>query len=875
MTNDECGMTNSGLSNRNPSFANRHFAGSCWLLVALCFLPALAQSADILINDDTTGGCLQRAPATAALPGGGYLVVWEDSRRSDYDVNIYCRRMNDYGAPIGLEWVVNQDTTSRNIQDYRQASPAIAVNTRGIGLVAWEDYRTGLSQVRYQLGVNGHALLDRDPCCAPSPLGQIEPAVTALGRSWVVVWREGASGIRGALIDSSGAANAEFAVTDTGERPSVASVGSGFVVAWQQVVGESNAVCLRWFNSAGQAQGPATLALGAYAARPQVACDSQGYGIVTWEETAGPPQRIWARTFDNQGNWRADPFVVNELHGDAATRPTVAAAAGTGRCVIAWQDARNGPYQIYAQTLDLEGNIYGSNFPVELVPATAGESMPAIVMSAAQAHPDDFAAFWTDLREGDANIYGVVGNLARSGSDAFRVNSDSATAIQDFPVINLDSSGNALCFFYDFRNGTEHPAVWCQRLNSDGTRDGSNFRVNDDTANRPATFYWAATNLTGRTVVAWQDARNGDPDVFAQRYDSRTNPLGANFRVNDDTGFAAQTWPFVAVNDSGASVVIWADARNRVSAPYAQLFDRDGNRLGPNFRVSYTGREPSAWISNQGDVWLTWISPVGIRLRHFDASGAALDTALHITEGSADLFGAPKVNGISLGSVWLVWMDRRRGDWEVYAQKLSASGEPAGAGFRLNDGNVLCGHYLPWIAWDRARTLYVTWTDLRIPGDLDVRCLVLDTSGLARDSSFIVNTDPEPGTDQWAYGSVAARGPNVVFIWIDNRNLRSWDVYARIGLPRVSHQRWWTGLQVLPSVIKDECLIRPTIPVRGPADLAVYDVAGREVRRFRNLEIAETGGSLAVNVGGLPSGRYALRLKVQNLTLGAIMLKVR
>jgi hypothetical protein len=868
------------------------------LLLALCAGAAFAQSGDILINDDTAGGCLQRAPACAALPEGGYLVVWEDYRRSDYDPNIYCRQMNDYGAPIGLEWVVNQDTVSRKTSDYRQASPAIAVNARGVGLVAWEDYRAGLSQVRYQPVFSGHALLDRDPCAGPSPLGQIEPAVTALGRSWVITWCEGGAMIRGALIDSSGAPNTEFAVTDTGVLPSVAAFGSGFVVAWQQVVGESNAVCLRWFNSAGQALGLATLAANACAARPRVACDSQGDGIVTWEETASPGQRIWTRSFDYQGNWRADPFVVNELHDNAASQPAVAAAPGTDRCVVAWQDARNGPSQIFAQTLDLEGNMAGSNFPIELVPASAGESMPVLAMSAALVHPDDFAAFWIDLREGDANIYGVVGSVSRiqgfkdsrirgkvpdsliprfldSGLNAFRVNTDRATAIQDFPVINLDSSGNALCFFYDFRNGAQHPAVWCQRLNRDGTRNGINFRVNDDTANRPATSYWAATSRFGRTMVAWQDARNSDPDIYAQRYDSRTNPLGSNFRVNDDTGAAAQTWPFVAVNDSGASVIIWADDRTRVPSPFAQLFDRDGNRLGPNFRVSFSGREPSAWISNQGDVWLTWISPVGIRLRHFDASGTALDTALHITEGNSGIFGAPKVNGAALGSVWLVWMDKRRGDWEVYAQRVDPTGRLIGANFRLNDDDVLCEHWLPWITWDRADKLYVTWTDMRIPGDLDVRCLVLDTSGVARDSSFIVNTDPELGVDQWAYGSVAARGPDVVFTWIDNRNLRSWDIYARIGLPPVSRQRWWTGLQVLPSVTRDECLIRPTIPVRGPADLAVYDVTGREVRRFRDLVIVETGGSVAASLGDLPAGMYLVRLRVQGLALGAKLVKVR
>ena len=865
-------------------------------MLALCAGSALAQSGDILINDDTTGGAIQRAPAVAAMPGGGYLVAWLDYRRSDYDPDIYCQWLDLQGTPKDTVWTINHDTLSRRIQDYRKSNPAIAADAQGNALIAWEDYRGGIVNVRYQLAPAGRPrdTIDRRP--ALTDREQFAPAVAASDSAFFLLWRHHDNEIRGVRIDSLGNPCPEFTVAQISApgvclSPSVAAwnarpgVSAGFVAAWQESGVDSSAVRVRWFSSGGQPLSAVMRVGGAAAKRPRVACESLGHGLVVWEEG----DRVRGIVFEVLGYFPGNPFAVSDSTGLAAKSPAVSAAPGGGGFITVWQDNRDGPAQAYGQLLGRDGNPEGGNFRLEAEPSAAGESLPAVALS--RWTDGGFAAFWTDVREGDANIYGTVtqwpsgpvtkclslDHLTTTPLDhsSFRLNSDRASCIQDFPVINLDAEGNARCFWFDYRNGAEHAAVWGQCLDRDGGRRGHNFRVNDDTLNRPADFFWAATNRAGTTVVAWEDKRNGDPDIYAQRYDAECLALGPNFRVSDDNRNTPQTWPFVALNDSGAFVVTWTDVRSRVVSPFAQLYDRAGNPRDTNWRVAYSGREPSAWISNQGDVWLTWISPVGIRLRHFDASGVALDTALHITEGSAGRFGAPKVNGTGLGSVWLVWMDQRRGEWEIYAQKLGSDGRLRGANLRLNDDNVLCEHWLPWLVWDGSDRLYATWTDLRIPGNLDVRCLVMDTAGNARDSSFIVNTDPGPNVNQWAYGSVAARGDNLAFTWIDNRNLWSWDTYARIGLPRVPERRWWAGLRALPSTTRSTCRIRPTLPVRGMAELSIYDALGRKVRQLPAEILSEPGDAVNIDLSDLPNGRYFLRMKVRNLVLGGTVTVLR
>lgn len=847
--------------------------------VGLSVLPAFAQSPDILVNDDTSGGAIQRAPAVAALPDGACIVAWEDSRVSDYAPNICCVRLDAQGTPVDTEWIANHDSATRRTQDYRKSSPVLAADAPGNILIAWEDYRGGTVHIRYQLAPGGHVRETTDRRPALTDFEQTMPAAAAGKSSFFLVWRHHDNEIRGVRIDSLGDPGLEFAAAEVSApgvclSPAVAAwypgagFDPGFVATWQESWPESTAVRARWFCPDGRPATPALRAGGAGATRPRVACDSLGRGLVVWKES----ELIWAITFEVFGSSPSHPFAVSDDRGSAVAFPAVSAALDSARFTIVWQDNRDGPSGVFAQLIDWD-RMSGGNFRLESEPGPAGESTPCVAMC--RQSNGAYAAFWTDLRESDANIYGVVQTAIPSPAPTFRLNNDRASCIQDFSVINLDADGNARCFWFDFRNGTEHSAVWGQRLNHDGTLAGHNFRVNDDPAGSPANFLWAATNRSGLTVVTWQDHRNGEPDIYAQLYNAECLPVGSNFRVNDDTGNAPQTWPFVSINDSGGFVVAWTDARSRVVSPYAQLFDRNGNRLGMNWRVAYSGREPSCWISPWGDFWLSWISPVGLRMRHYDSTGAPLDTALHVTEGIAADFGAPKVNGTGLGTVWLVWMDQRRGDWEVYAQKLNSDGQFVGGNFRVNDGNTVCGHYLPWIAWNGADRIYITWTDMRIPGNLDVRCLLLDTTGAARDSSFIVNTDPGPNVNQWAYGSVAARDDNVVFTWIDNRNRRSWDTYARIGLPRVPVRRWWTSLSVMPSITTGLCRIRPTLPVRGTADLAIYDVSGRRVRNYPNQFIAETGGSLVADIGDLPPGLYPIRLKVQGLTLGATVVRIR
>lgn len=72
------------------------------------------------------------SPVVAAAPGTGGLVAWENLSGAQGDpVNVFARRFDAHGNPIGADFMVN--TTAANAQ----GQPAVAMDSSGNAAVAW------------------------------------------------------------------------------------------------------------------------------------------------------------------------------------------------------------------------------------------------------------------------------------------------------------------------------------------------------------------------------------------------------------------------------------------------------------------------------------------------------------------------------------------------------------------------------------------------------------------------------------------------------------------------------------------------------------------------------------------------------------------
>jgi hypothetical protein len=115
----------------------------------------------------------------------------------------------------------------------------------------------------------------------------------------------------------------------------------------------------------------------------------------------------------------------------------------------------------------------------------------------------------------------------------------------------------------------------------------------------------------GRLYVVWNDARNGDVDVFLTSSSDQGTTWTAPTRVNDDYvgGGADQLEPWVWVDDAGHVHVQFLDRRddpaNLKLSVYLATSTNGGASFGPNIRISDAGLvqggvpgRPTRWIGD-------------------------------------------------------------------------------------------------------------------------------------------------------------------------------------------------------------------------------------------------------------------------------------
>ena len=215
---------------------------------------------ELLVNQFTAYN--QRVPSVAALPGGGFVIVWcSELQRSGIvdssnpnnlyqnttlpSVDVFARFFATDGTPSGNEFMVN---TGTNIC----ANPRVAVNSNGSFMVTWGEKDTLVQPFSWDIfarpfsssGVGGLVQLVNDYQFGD----QYGPQISSLGTDYLVAWtslgQDGSrEGVFGQFLNANGShLGVEFrANTTTISRqihPAVASDGTGrFLVSWASYAG--------------------------------------------------------------------------------------------------------------------------------------------------------------------------------------------------------------------------------------------------------------------------------------------------------------------------------------------------------------------------------------------------------------------------------------------------------------------------------------------------------------------------------------------------------------------------------------------------------------------------------------------------------------
>ena len=734
---------------------------------------------------------------------------------------------NRSGAPLSPEQgktilAMVDFLVSANDGTAAQWSPAIAIDGSGNFVITWGDERNGNPDI-YAQRYNSAGTPQGSNFKVNTDAGtaeQYEPTIAMDGSgNFIIIWKDYRSGNEdiyaqgyyssGTPQGSNFKVNDDFGTADQWS-PAIAIDGSGnFVITWGDERNGNTDIYAQRYNSTGTPQGSNfkvnTDAGTADQRGPGIAIDGSGSFVITWEDYRNGNMDIYAQRYNSTGTPQGSNFKVNDDAGTTYQWSPAIALDGSGNFIIIWQDNRSGNYDIYAQRYNSVGTPQGSNFIVNTDAGTANQWSPAIAMDGS----GNFVITWEDLRNGNYDIYAQRCNSSGTllGSN-FKVNTDVGTADQFAPAIAMDGSGNFVITWEDYRNG--NPDIYAQRYNSAGTPQGSYFQVNTDAGTADQGGTAIAMDGSGNFVITWIDERNVDSDIYAQLYNSAGTPQGSNFKVNTDAGTTDQWGPAIAIDGSGNFVITWEDLRNGNFDIYAQQYNSAGTPQGFNFKVNSDAGTTYQYASaiamdGSGNFFIIWQDyrngNMDIYAQRYNSAGSPQGTNFKVpADAGTAAQEYPAIAMDGSGNFVITWEDSRNGNMDIYAQRYNSAGSPQSSNFKVNTDAGTAGQQFSAIAMDDSGSFVITWHDYR-NGDEDIYAQRYNSSGSPLGENYLVPDPLYAGYPQ-QMPSVGLSGSILCFTWQDLRN-GNWDIYAKVWRSFNPFLNTFTGYSPIDLVIID------------------------------------------------------------------------
>jgi len=380
------------------------------------------------------------------------------------------------------------------------------------------------------------------------------------------------------------------------------------------------------------ANGVRIAATGTNQRTPAITGDGAGGAFVAWRDLRVPDGDIYLQHIDGSGNpvagWPASGLGIGT--GSATQSAPVVASDGAGGVFVAWVDHRAGNDDIYLQRVTGPGALaagFAGN-GIAVAAAAGDQGAPSMVADGAGG----VVLAREDHRAADLDVYAARVRGDGTLAPGFAVNGNAVCALagdQSAPRIVSDGAGGLIVAWQDHRGANLD--VYASRLTAAGglapgwTSQGTVICAAADDQSAPS----LATDGASGAYVVWQDHRGADLDIYATRL-AADGSVPAGWAAGGSLLCSAagnQSAPQVAATSSGTAYAVWTDARDTTTSGldlYAQCLYRGGPvQVRPtNLKASHHG----------GQTFLTWDPPPGAGWTHrvyFRSSAIATDAALN------------------------------------------------------------------------------------------------------------------------------------------------------------------------------------------------------------------------------------------------------
>jgi hypothetical protein len=413
---------------------------------------------------------------------------------------------------------------------------------------------------------------------------------------------------------------------------------------------------------------------------------ADGGAVYVWSDTKLGERDLWAQKVDAQGNmvW-GEPLLVDGKP-DRQEDPVITRTSDN-QFIIAWIDFSDDPDgNVYAQKVNAQGQL---QWPAGGKPVCTTVGVQISLNMEADAAGGAYI-IWTDSRNPSRDLYGQ--RLNASGDPVWTLNGipvANGIGDEDQNTMLPDGQGGMMLGYTHSYVGAED--IYVKRFLPDGnmawpqilelsTAIGNQGRVR------------MAPIAAGEFVFTWEDQRNDDPDIYAQKVNIQGQMLWPDpFVVYGDSGtpsFRPQLNPRIVGTSDNGVIVIWEDYRLDVQNPdlFAQKLNTNGTKLwgadgialsvadfaqsGVRMASDGAGGCYAVWDDFRNgnapndDVYAQHLTSAGTSL--WDANGKPIATPPNQQNS-----GLVKVSN---GNVFINWMDIRNGSVGIYYQVLNSAG---------------------------------------------------------------------------------------------------------------------------------------------------------------------------------------------------------
>ncbi len=382
-----------------------------------------------------------------------------------------------------------------------------------------------------------------------------------------------------------------------------------------------------------------------------------------------------------------------------------------------------------------------------------------------------------------------------------------ATNSQNVPAMISDGSGGAIIVWTDLRNGNWD--IFAQRVNSSGMALWAADGVAISTAAGTQQFPSLVSDGAGGAIIAWEDIRSGDTDIYAQRVSGSGVVQWTTNGVPVCVAAQTQQFPAIISDGMGGVIIVWTDFRNGVANKvYAQRLNNAGVALWATDGVAISTAPveqlyPYPIEDGSGGAIIEWVNNIfsgngGIFAQRIDSHGAAQWTADGITIYSA---AGRRYNSTMIpdgaGGIIMAWQDYRAGATSrIYAQRVNSAGvlQWNVNGVPLN--STTSNQEMARITMDGSGGAIITWEDDR-SGNFDIYIQRISGSGLLLWNPEGIDITTAVANHQVVPSLISDRAGGAIIAWTDDRN-GNYDIYAQHVNSR--GESLWTPLGVAISV---------------------------------------------------------------------------